>query len=304
MNTLKSRFTMLAALLVAPGMVQAVDEREANNPVAQAQTLEVSATGGSTVGGADVNGVIGVTTGASVLDTDYFIFEGQEGDVVTLDIDGGIGGARDVDTIIAVFGPAPAYAVLRLNDDGGTPNDPGSVSPLDSRIVNFRLPATGPYTVGVSSYPRRFANGGGTTSNTLGTRSNGDYKLLISGVTVPVMQINIDIKPGSGDVAPINPKSRGKIPVALLGSSEFSVDEVDTTTLGFGHSGDEKNLSKCGTPTDVNGDLWPDLLCHFENQGAAWAGTEDEAILKGKLESGRRFEGRGWLKVVPVKAEH
>ncbi|MGH8441932.1 MAG: hypothetical protein ACRETF_03400, partial [Nevskiaceae bacterium] len=92
--------------------------------------------------------------------------------------------------------------------------------------------------------------------------------------------------------------------VALLGSSEFSVDEVDTTTLGFGHSGDEKNLSKCGAPTDVNGDLWPDLLCHFENQAAGWDGSEDEAMLKGKLESGRRFEGRGWLKVVPVKAAH
>src|SRR5690349_20579678 len=198
MSKMKSRhYALLAAALAVPGIAQATPEKESNNPIAVAQTVEITATDGQTTGGAVVDAVIGNLSGTAVLDTDYFVFEGREGDVVTLDIDGGMGGGRDVDTILGVFGPAPAFALLRTNDDGGSPVDPGSTSPLDARIVNFRLPASGSYTVGVSSYPRRFANGGGTTSNSLGSRANGDYTLLISGVTVPVLQVNIDIKPGA-----------------------------------------------------------------------------------------------------------
>ncbi len=303
--SMKSRhYALLAAAMAVPGLAQATPEKEANNPIAFGQVVEITAEGGTT-GGAVLDGIIGALTGAAVLDTDYFVFEGREGDVVTLDIDGGMGGGRDVDTILAVFGPAPAYSMLRTNDDGGTPLDQGSTSALDSRIVNFRLPASGTYTVGVSSYPRRFANGGGTTSNSLGSRANGDYTLLVSGVTVPVLQVNIDIKPGGSEQpSPVNPRAKGKVPVALLGSAEFAVDEVDQATLTFGHSGDEASLHKCNDPRDVNGDAHPDLVCHFENQIAAFDGTEDEAIAKGKLRSGRRFEGRGWLKIVPTKADH
>jgi hypothetical protein len=294
---------MFAVMLALPGLALAVPEREANHPVASAQVLEI-VSDGSPTGGAMVSGVIGNLSGAAVLDLDYYVFEGTAGDVVTLDIDGGIGGLRSVDTILAVFGPAPTFQTLRTVDDASS-IDPGSTSKLDSRIDNFKLPATGTYVVGVSSYPRKFAaTGGGTTSTSLsGSNANGDYTLVITGVTVPLLQINIDIKPGSGDVAPINPKSRGKVPVALLGANDFSVDEVDLTSLTFGHGGNEPSLSKCGTPSDVNGDLFPDLVCHFENQDAKWAPTDEEAILRGKLVSGTKFEGRGWLKVVPVKAE-
>jgi hypothetical protein len=299
-----SHYAILAAVLAVPGLAQAASETEANHPIGLAQPLAVEADAGSTTGGAVIDAVIGNLSGAAVQDLDFFTFNGSEGDVVTLDIDGGMGGARNVDTILAVFGPGPAYAVLRMNDDAGYPLDPGSTHPYDSRITNFKLPSTGSYIVGVSSYPRRFVNGGGTTSTTLGTNSNGDYKLLVSGVSVPVLQISIDIKPGSGDVAPINPKAKGKVPVALLGASDFLVREVDVASLTFGHSGNEASLARCGEPEDVNGDVWPDMVCHFENQAASFASSDDEAILKGKLESGRMFEGRGWLKVVPVKAQY
>lgn len=306
--------SMLPALLLAfPGLGLAAPEVESNNPIAVGQTLAITAEGGQAAaatalaagaqatGGADIQGVIGVLTGASVQDLDYFVFTGSAGDVVTMDIDGGMGGKRNVDTIVAIFGPAPAYTILRFNDDAST-LDTGSTSKLDSRIDNFRLPADGTYVVGVSSYPRRFANGGGIASTTLGSNSNGDYTLLVTGVTLPILQINIDIKPGSGDVAPINPKSRGKVPVALLGAGDFSVEDVDTDSLTFGHSGNEASLSKCGSAGDVNGDAFPDLVCHFENQAAQFDASDDEAILRGKLDDGRKFEGRGWLKVVPVKA--
>ena len=310
MRTMLTRGTLLALLLAAPGLALAVPEEEANHPTTSAQMLDIGdiTVDGVATTGAIVDGVIGVNSGAAVLDLDYYAFEGSAGDVVTLDVDKGWDGARRVDTIIAIFGPGPTYTMLNTNDDALV--DPGSVASSatssnsrDSRIMNFRLPADGTYTVGVSAFPRRWATGGGVTANTLGTNANGDYTLIISGVTPAVMQISIEIKPGSGDVAPINPKSRGKVPVALLGSNEFSVDDVDTETLRFGHSGTEASLSKCGTPSDVNGDLYPDMVCHFENQMAQFVGTDEEAIMRGKLENGRKFEGRGWLKVVQVKAE-
>jgi hypothetical protein len=300
----KTYVAVVAAALALPGIAQAASETEANHPVGMAQPLAIQAEAGLNTGGAAIDAVIGNNTGPAVLDLDFFTFSGQEGDVVTVDIDGGMGGGRNVDTILAIFGPAPGYALLRTNDDAGYPLDPGSTHPYDSRIVNFKLPSNGTYTVGVSSYPRRWVNGGTVSSSSLGTNANGDYTLLVSGVSVPVLQISIDIKPGSGDVAPINPKARGKVPVALLGASDFVVGDVDADTLTFGHSGNERSFVRCGEPEDVNGDAFPDLVCHFENQAAAWAPSDDEAILKGELEDGRKFEGRGWLKVVPVKAQY
>ncbi len=306
MGKLHVRSAILAAVLGAaavPGVVQAVNEIESDNPVSAAQQLTIIVEEGQPTGGVTVNGVLGNLTGAPVLDLDFYVFRGREGDVVTVDIDGGMGGVRSVDTILGIFGPGPTYELLRSNDDAGYPLDTGSTHPYDSRIDNFRLPATGDYTVGVSSYPRNFTNGGTTTATRLNSYSNGDYTLVISGVSSPVLHINIDIKPGDGEsLAPINPKSKGKIPVALLGSRDFSVFDVNVTSLTFGHTGDEASLSKCGGREDVNDDGVLDLVCHFDNQLAGFSAADEEAILKGKLDDGRLFEGRGRLKVVPAKA--
>ncbi len=320
MGKLQVRSAILAAVLGAaavPGVAQAVNEMEPNNPVSSAQQLTIIVEQGQPTGGATVDGVLGNLTGAPVLDLDFYTFRGREGDVVTVDIDGGMGGVRSVDTILGIFGPGPTYTLLRYNDDAGYPLDTGSTHSNDSRITNFRLPATGDYTVGVSSYPRHFTNGGTTTSTALNATSNGDYTLVISGVTSPVLHINIDIKPGQGtSPVPINPKSKGKIPVALLGSRDFSVSDVDVTSLTFGHTGDEASLSKCGGREDVNDDGVLDMVCHFDNQLAEFSAADAEAILRGKLDGGaaailsgkldggrgRAFEGRGLLKVMPAKA--
>ena len=313
MGKLHVRSAILAAVLgaaVVPGVAQAVNEMEPNNPVSAPQPLTIIVEQGQPTGGATANGVLGNLTGTAVLDLDFYAFRGLVGNVVTVDIDGGMGGVRKVDTILGIFGPGPTYKLLRYNDDAGYPLDTGSTDPRDSRITNFRLPATGDYTVGVSSYPRHFKDGGTTTSTALNLTptglSNGDYTLVISGVTSPVLHINIDIKPGddSSSPSPINPKSKGKIPVALLGSRDpdFSVFDVNVTSLTFGHTGDEASLSKCGGREDVNDDGVLDMVCHFDNQLAEFSAADAEAILKGKLDDGRSFEGRGLLKVVPAKA--
>lgn len=310
MHTFKSRHVIAAATLAISGIALAASESEPNT-IGAAQELAIvgMTVDGLATHGAAVDGVIGVNVGTAVVDTDFFSFSGREGDVVTVDIDGGMGGARNVDTIMAVYSTAAGYPILRYNDDarqepGQAAIDPGTTHQFDSRLDKVRLPYTGTFIVGVSSYNRRLQNGGTTSSASVSnTNANGDYTLIVSGVTPSTLQISIDIKPGNDALAPINPKAKGKIPVALLGSSEFVVGDVNVSTLTFGHSGSEASLAKCHGASDVNGDVFPDMLCHFENQDAKFEPTDDEAVLRGELDGGRQFEGRSWLKVVPVKAQ-
>jgi hypothetical protein len=118
-----------------------------------------------------------------------------------------------------------------------------------------------------------------------------------------MLQVNIDVKPGNDDNwAPINPKSRGKIPVALLSSGSFDAMAVDINTLTFGASGDEDSLSHCNKRgKDVNGDGMLDRLCHFHNQKAGFGNESLEGIVRGRTIMGTVFEGHGFLKVVPGK---
>lgn len=311
MNKLKSRSALLLAMLALPGLAQAVSESEPNQPAASGQPLQIDEIvhDGVPTTGASIDAVIGAGSGPAVLDLDFYVFDGKAGDIVTIDIDRGWDGLSRVDTIIGLFGPGPSYPLLMRNDDW-SPTDPGSARfsstgtslvTRDSRITNFRLPVDGVYTVGVSAYPRNWLAGAVVNSNTLGM--NGDYTLVVSGVSLSIQQISIEIKPGSGDVAPINPKAKGKVPVALMGSRDFDVHDVDTASLTFGHTGNENSLSKCGTPGDINGDLFPDMVCHFENQDAKFDSSDEEGLLRGRKHGGNKFEGRGWLKVVPVKSE-
>ena len=281
----------VASTLALSSNVWAMSEQEENHPIQSAQTLVPT----SSV--LEVDAVLGEIGATRMDDLDFFTFYGNAGDVVTLDIDGGYGGRQTVDTVIAVFDSN--HKVLRMNDDNSM--DEGSTGRGDSRIDNFVLPATGYYTVGVSNFPRYFRDGGGV--NFASYVANGDYRLEISGVSPAMMQISIEVKPGSeDDWAPINPKSRGKIPVALLSSSKFDAMSVDISTLTFGFGGDEDSLSHCNKQgKDVNGDGMLDMLCHFNNVDAKFESDTLEGIVRGRTNMGTVFEGRGFLKVVPGK---
>jgi hypothetical protein len=107
-----------------------------------------------------------------------------------------------------------------------------------------------------------------------------------------VQTVGIDIKPGSTD-NPINTKSRGKIPVAILSSATFDAPAVvDRATLTFGRTGDEDSFSHCGgSGEDVNADGLADLVCHFNTQDAAFALGDTLGILKGATLDGVAFQG-------------
>jgi hypothetical protein len=287
---LKALAITVASTLALSSNVWAMNEQEDNHPIQSAQTLVIS----SPV--MEIDAVLG-EIGARVSDLDFFTFYGNAGDVVTLDIDGGYGGSQNVDTVIAVFDAN--YNVLRMNDDNTV--DEGSISSADSRIDNFTLPTTGYYTVGVSNYPRYFKNGG--TVYYTNYVADGDYRLVVSGVSPSMKQINIDVKPGNKeDWAPINPKSHGKIPVALLSSESFDAMAVNISTITFGATGDEDSLDHCNKRgKDVNGDGMLDRLCHFNNQDAGFSKNSLEGIVRGRTDQGTVFEGHGFLKIVPDK---
>ena len=299
MKIVSKKFFILPALfagLVVTQQTFAVDaqEQEANHPIPMAQFITPG------MQEYEVAAVIGNLSGPVVDDVDFYKFYGQDGDVVTFDIDGGYrAGERSVDTEMAVFSDGPSFTKLRSNDDGGV-MDPGSASSWDPRIVNFKLPATGVYYVAVGHSNKRFVSGG----NVYGTTgANGDYMLVISGVTggPEVLHINIDVKPGVENVSPLNPKAKGRVPVALLSAKDFDPADVDTSSLTFGHDGDEESLVKCNKGSaDFNKDGKKELICHFDNPTAGFHATDEEGVLKGKLKDGTMIEGHGLLKVVPV----
>ncbi|MCW8917412.1 MAG: PPC domain-containing protein [Gammaproteobacteria bacterium] len=282
---------ILYACLLTCGMAAnayAIPEQEVNDSLQTAQPLTDANTH-------SVEGMMGNAGDRATKDVDYFTFQAQAGDVLEIDIDNGT-----FDSILAIFDDT---GTLQRMNAYSTDIDEGSVSIMDARIDAFVAPKSGLYTVGVSSVPRYFLDGGTVLNDGLLTRA-GIYTLAISGITTPssVKQINIEVKPGSNDLPPLNPRSRGKIPVAIMGVAGFDVSSIKQETLRFGASGNEESLSRCQPESlDLNSDGQTDLLCHFENSVAAFQSGDIEGVLKGETDEGIHFEGRALLKVLPSR---
>jgi hypothetical protein len=103
-----------------------------------------------------------------------------------------------------------------------------------------------------------------------------------------VVSIDIDIRPLSRKNH-INPMGRGSIPVAILGSDDFDVAELDRATLAFGPAG--------APPVhrthllDVNRDDRKDLIAFFETDSSGIAFGDSETCLTGELLDGTPIEG-------------
>ncbi|MEJ2574422.1 MAG: PPC domain-containing protein [Gammaproteobacteria bacterium] len=302
-RSLLTRSIVAAVLLATGGLASAADvnEVESNDTLATAQNLLMPADG------VTIHGVIGTLDATSSSDVDFYSFYAQAGDNVTFDIDVGMGGAKSVRTMLYVFDPDGVIrAMSYMNTTGSV--DPGSYSIYDPLVKNLHLPKSGIYTVGVTAFPRTISPGGYVLS---GPGPTGDYELVISGATpkVTVKQISIEVKPGSNEVTPVNPKSHGKIPVALLSESDFNAMDVDESSLSFGATGDENSLVKCHkNGMDVNGDGLLDKVCLFDTQKAGFSASDVMGKAKGRLlpprgaaaTRGMAFEGKGFLKVVPA----
>jgi hypothetical protein len=102
--------------------------------------------------------------------------------------------------------------------------------------------------------------------------------------------VDVDIKPGSFPNS-ISPNSMGVVPVAILGSTAFDVNDVDRNTVTFGPAGAVPVHNPSGHLEDVNNDLIPDLVFHFRQKETGIAPGDTEACIEGKTLSGIDIQG-------------
>lgn len=119
-------------------------------------------------------------------------------------------------------------------------------------------------------------------------------------VNPPVFGVAIDIKPGSL-TNPVNPRSKGTIPVAILSSSTFSApDAVSRDSLTFGRTGAETSLAFCNTAAeDVNEDGIADLVCHFRTGQTDFRPGDTAGVLRGRTWEDTSICGTNPIRVVP-----
>jgi hypothetical protein len=109
------------------------------------------------------------------------------------------------------------------------------------------------------------------------------------------ISVSIDIKPGS-DPNSINTRSMGLVPVAILGSAEFDVNDVDVTTLEFGT--DDATPKHNGHLEDVNNDGFIDLVTHYVQKDTGIKLGDNLGCLSGITNGGVDFGGCD--SVVPI----
>ena len=133
----------------------------------------------------------------------------------------------------------------------------------------------------------------------------------------PVIQVSIDIKPGSFPNSINCNNENGLIPVAILSDAEFDARTVDHTTVTFGPNGateahcvvtpksKDKGVSSRGPCSpkrheeDVDGDGDIDLVFHFKHSETGLTCADTVGILKGKTYAGTEIIGQDAIRPVP-----
>jgi hypothetical protein len=116
-----------------------------------------------------------------------------------------------------------------------------------------------------------------------------------------VIPIQVDIKPGS-DRNPVNVGSQGVIPVAILGSADFDVHDVDVSSLAFGPLGAPEAHGQ-GELEDVNDDGYVDLMLHFRTQAVGLHDGDTQLCLTGLNHDGVKLEGCDSIVTVPPQKD-
>jgi hypothetical protein len=117
-----------------------------------------------------------------------------------------------------------------------------------------------------------------------------------------VIPVDVDIKPGS-DENSINLCSNGAVPVAILGSDTFDVNDINTDSLRLADAAvkvvGKKDKSLCSVE-DVDLDGYDDLVCHFNTTelGDMLDGTSTSATVKGETVEGTPIEGSDSITIV------
>ena len=107
------------------------------------------------------------------------------------------------------------------------------------------------------------------------------------------IEVALDIRPGS-DPNPINLKSKGVIPVAILTTDDFDASTVNGATVLFAGAGIAHGGSHL---EDVDGDGDIDWVGHFRTQDTNIASGDTDAGLVGQTNDGKDLEGSDSIKI-------
>ncbi|MCK4564225.1 MAG: hypothetical protein KAU94_06105, partial [Verrucomicrobia bacterium] len=124
---------------------------------------------------------------------------------------------------------------------------------------------------------------------------DGDPVVDMGAYEFPVLDVEIDIKPGS-DTNPINLKSKGRCPVAVLTTEEFDAAEVDPATVRFAGASPAHYALE---DADADSDL--DLILHFKTQELDLADDSTEVFLIGQTYDEQFLVGADTVSIVPQK---
>lgn len=117
----------------------------------------------------------------------------------------------------------------------------------------------------------------------------------------PFLNVDIDIKPGS-DTNRFNQNERGVIPVAILGSENLSVTQINVDTLrleGLAVKMAGKSGKYLAHFEDVNADGYLDLVVQFQDRNGSLASGNNTATLTGQLSNGAPIQGLDSICIVP-----
>jgi len=129
-----------------------------------------------------------------------------------------------------------------------------------------------------------------------GVTAIGGFIFSAAAVSIPPTVVSIDIKPGS-DPAPINLKSKGVTPIAILTTNVFNAMTVDSNTICFGDVDDPAGNGDCTEAhgkdhfDDVDGDGDLDMVLHFETRETGIESGDEQACLIGMTFEGENIEG-------------
>lgn len=125
------------------------------------------------------------------------------------------------------------------------------------------------------------------------------YKLRISYESVPV---NVDVKPGSYPNS-ICLNDQGLLPVAILGSADVDVHDINPATvqangLSIAVTGSVKKPHLMWSLEDVNLDGYMDMVVHFDVQGLGLDESYVALHITGSLWNGESFDGSDSVRIV------
>ncbi len=199
----------------------------------------------------------------------------------------------DESTTVNITGGQVDFGVLIFNS--GTPGSEPQVTVFgtDFKVDGFEWSASGFIPVGVGT--ELTANAGSPDEFVLVFFGPGDITVQL--VNTAVGAVSIDIKPGS-DTNPINLKSKGVVPVAVLTADGFVASTVDPQSVLL-----EGVAPVRWTLEDVDSDGDKDMLFHFRTEDLATVLTQDstEATLTGETTEGDPIQGTDKVQIVPSK---